>query len=195
MAMWRVAVLGAMFGSTFACAHGGGVRTAPERAAIAFGHYQVESIRSRANLDGVDKLVEISEVGSRLVDARGGEHLLMERGALVLAPGGRCRLALAVSVDGEEPGISDRTCTWEVNGDIFFLGDRDGTRTAYKVVRAGERLVLEGIKDLGPNGEEVSDASGERIVLVQRAPHAAGSAGPIHEARNSSEEELPTTEL
>lgn len=194
MAMGRMVAVGAMFAATFACAHGG-VRPASEPGTIALGHYQVESIRSRANLDGIDKFVEISEVGSRLVDARGGEHLLMERGALVLAPGGRCRLALAVSVDGEEPGISDRNCTWELNGDIFFLGDRDGTRTAYKVVRAGERLVLEGIKDLGPNGEEVSDASGERIVLVQRASHAAGSAGPIHEARNSSEEELPTTEL
>ena len=32
-----------------------------------------------------------------MVDARGGEHLLMERGALVLASGGRCRLALAAT--------------------------------------------------------------------------------------------------
>lgn len=88
MAMGRMVVVGAMFAATFACAHGG-VRPASEPATIALGHYQVESIRSRANLDGIDKFVEISEVGSRLVDARGGEHLLMERGALVLAPGGR----------------------------------------------------------------------------------------------------------
>ena len=194
MAMGRMAVVAAMFGATFGCAHTG-TRPGGDRAALSLGHYQVESIRSRANLDGVDKFVEISEVGSRLVDAHGGEHLLMERGALVLAPGGRCRLALAVSVDGDEPGVSDRTCTWELNGDVFYLGDGDGTRTAYKVVHAGERLVLEGIKDLGPNGEEVGDASGERIVLVQRPVHQQGSAGPINEARNTSEEELPTSEL
>jgi hypothetical protein len=194
MAIGRMAGVAAMFGLTFACAHSA-PRPSVDRATLALGHYQVESIRSRANLDGTDQFVEISEIGSRLVDARGGEHLLMERGALVLAAGGRCRLALAVSVDGEEPGISDRPCTWELTGDVFFLGDRDGTRTAYKIARAGERLVLEGIKDLGPNGEVVSDASGERIVLVQRSARALGSAGPINEARNTSEEELPTTEL
>src|SRR3954470_24893705 len=193
MAMGRMVAVGAMFAATFACAHGG-VRPSAERAALSLGHYQVESIRSRANLDGIDKFVEISEVGSRLVDARGGEHLLMERGALVLASGGRCRLALAVSVDGEEPGISDRTCTWEVNGDVFYLGDREGARTAYKVVRAGEKLVLEGIKDFDRNGEEVCDASGERIVLVQGSSRLPG-AGPINEARNVSQEELPTSEL
>src|SRR3954466_8518142 len=193
MAMGRMVAVGAMFAATFACAHGGG-RPASEPGTIALGHYPVESIRSRANLDGVDKFVEISEVGSRMVDARGGEHLLMERGALVLASGGRCRLALAVSVDGEEPGISDRTCTWEVSGDVFYLGDRDGARTAYKVMRAGEKLVLEGIKDFGPNGDEVGDASGERIVLVQGSSRLAG-AGPINEARNASQEELPTSEL
>jgi hypothetical protein len=193
MGMGRIGLVGALFGTTFACAHGG-AHPAVERAALSLGHYQVESIRSRANLDGMDKFVEISEVGSRMVDARGGEHLLMERGALVLASGGRCRLALAVSVDGEEPGISDRTCTWEVSGDVFYLGDRDGARTAYKVMRAGEKLVLEGIKDFGPNGDEVGDASGERIVLVQGSSRMAG-AGPINEARNASAEELPTSEL
>jgi hypothetical protein len=193
MAIGRIGLVGALFGATFACAHGGG-HSAVERAALSLGHYQVESIRSRANLDGVDRFVEISEVGSRMVDARGGEHLLMERGALVLASGGRCRLALAVSVDGEAPGISDRTCTWEVSGDVFYLGDRDGARTAYKVARVGEKLVLEGIKDFGPNGDEVGDASGERIVLVQGSSRLPG-AGPINEARNASEEELPTSEL
>jgi hypothetical protein len=194
MAIGRLGLVGALFGATFACAHGGS-RPSAERAALPLGHYQVESIRSRANLDGVDQFVEISEVGSRLVDAKGGEHLLMERGALVLASGGHCRLALAVSVDGEEPGVSDRTCTWEVNGDVFFLGDRDGTRTAYKVMRSGDRLVLEGIKDFGPDGKEMGDASGERIVLVQGPARASGSAGPINEARNTSAEELPTSEL
>jgi len=193
MGIGRVGLLGALFGASFACAHGGS-RPASEKAALSLGHYQVESIRSRANLDGQDRFVEISEVGSRMVDARGGEHLLMERGALVLASGGRCRLALAVSVDGEEPGISDRVCTWEVNGDVFFLGDREGGRTAYKIVRVGERLVLEGLKDFGPGGEEIGDASGERIVLVQGASRLSG-AGPINEARNVSQEELPTSEL
>jgi len=81
-----------------------------------------------------------------------------------------------------------------VNGDVFFLGDRDGARTAYKVQRAGEKLVLEGIKDFGPDGEEVGDASGERIVLVQGSSRLPG-AGPINEARNASQEELPTSEL
>src|SRR3954467_8614225 len=103
MAMGRMVAGGGVFARPFACAPGG-VRPASEPATIALGHYQVESIRSRANLDGIDNFVEISEVGSRLVDAGGGEHLLMERGALVLAPAGRCRLALAVSVVGEESG-------------------------------------------------------------------------------------------
>jgi len=193
MAIGRMGLFGVLFAATFACAHGPS-RPSAERGALSLGHYQVESIRSRANLDGVDQFVEISQVGSRLVDAHGAEHLLMERGALVLAAGGRCRLALAVSVDGEEPGVSDRVCTWEVNGDVFFLGDRDGTRTAYRVIRNGDRLVLEGMKDFAADGKEAGDASGERIVLVQGAARAP-SAGPINEARNTSAEELPTNEL
>ena len=81
---------------------------------LGVGHYQVESIRSRATLDGVERVIEISESGTRLLDAAGAEHVLTERGALTLGAGGSCRLALAVSVDGEEPGISDRTCSWEL---------------------------------------------------------------------------------
>src|ERR1700730_18190946 len=84
-----------------------------------------------------------------MVDATGGEHTISERGALVLSSEGRCRLRLAVSVDGDEPGVSDRSCTWETVGDLFFLGDgRDGARTAYRIRRAGERIILEGLKDL-----------------------------------------------
>jgi hypothetical protein len=183
----------ALFVGPLACAHG---RAAGERSGIAIGHYQVESIRSRAVLDGVERIVEISEAGSRMVDASGGEHLLTERGALVLSAEGRCRLALAVSVDGEEPGISDRSCTWESIGDVFFLGDgHEGARTAYRVRRAGDRYVLEGLKDLGPNGEELGDASGERIVLVPVQARPRGSPGPAHEAKNTPEDELPTSEL
>jgi len=40
----------------------------------------------------------------------------------------------------------------------------------YAVRRTGERVVLEGMSDLDPQGNVVGDARGERIVLVQRAP-------------------------
>lgn len=151
-----------------ACAHGPGVAAA-DRAVLTAGHYQVESIRSRAALDGADRMVEISETGTRLVDASGAEHVLTERGALTLGSGGACRLALAISVDGEEPGVSDRACTWELRDDVFVLGDGqgDGTRTAYRVRKVGDRFVLDGMRDLGSGGEDTGDASGERIVLLR----------------------------
>jgi hypothetical protein len=157
----------------FACAHLG---SKAERPAVAAGKYAVESIRSRATLDGVDQVIEISEAGTRLVDSNGAEHTLTERGALLLSEGGACRLALAVSVDGEEPGISDRTCTWQVDGDRFFLGDSSGggTRTVYQVKRLAGRLVLEGVSDVDSDGKVVGDAHGERIVLVEKAPEFAG---------------------
>jgi len=44
----------------------------------------------------------------------------------------------------------------------------------YAVRRTGERVVLEGMSDLDPQGNVVGDARGERIVLVQRAPEYAG---------------------
>jgi hypothetical protein len=152
----------------FACAHLGS-RT-NERPALAAGKYSVESIRSRAQLDGKEQLIEISETGTRMLDANGSEHTLTERGALLLTEDGSCRLALAVSVDGEEPGVSDRSCTWQLQGDQFFLGDStgSGTRTVYQVRRAGGRLVLEGMNDVDPRGNVVGDAKGERIVLVER---------------------------
>ena len=93
------------------CAHFGASR--PDRPVLAAGKYAVESIRSRAQLDGIDQLIEISETGTRLTDANGAEHVLTERGALMLEESGQCRLALAVSVDGEEPGVSDRACRWQ----------------------------------------------------------------------------------
>ena len=165
---WRVAgIVAAVFGGV-ACAHGSGAESS-QRPMLGVGHYQVESIRSRATLDGVDRIVEISESGTRMLDASGAEHVLTERGALTLASGGACRLALAVSVDGEEPGISDRSCSWELQEDVFLLGDGrgEGARTAYKVRKIGDRLVLEGLRDLGPGGEDLGDASGERIVLMR----------------------------
>ena len=154
-----------------ACAHGPG-RGISDRPMLGVGQYQVESIRSRATLEGVERMVEITESGTRLLDSSGAEHVLAERGALTLSSGGACRLALAVSVDGEEPGISDRSCVWELKDDVFLLGDgrADGTRTAYRVRKTGERLVLEGLRDSGPDGEDVGDASGERIVLLLRTP-------------------------
>ena len=165
---WRVAGLVAASLGGVACAHGAGTG-ASERPLLAAGQYQVESIRSRATLNGIDRMIEISESGTRLVDAGGAEHVLTERGALTLGSGGSCRLALAVSVDGEEPGISDRSCTWEMREDVFLLGDgqREGARTAYRVRKIGERLVLEGLRDMGPGGEDLGDASGERIVLLR----------------------------
>jgi tetrahydromethanopterin S-methyltransferase subunit F len=156
------------------CAHLGASR--PDKPALAAGKYAVESIRSRAQLDGRDQLIEINESGTKLTDANGAEHVLTERGALVLVENGTCRLALAVSVDGEEPGISDRSCSWQVEGDRFLLGDPAGagTRTVYRVRRGNGRVVLEGLSDLDREGNVVGDASGERIVLVERGPELAG---------------------
>jgi hypothetical protein len=161
-----------------ACAHVSAKQQdeAAAKPSIVAGKYAVESIRSRAQLEGIDQVVEISEAGTKLVDGAGNEHLLTERGALMLADNGACRLALAVSVDGEEPGISDRACTWQVSGDTFFLGDASGAgvRTVYKVRRSGGRVVLEGSVDVDSNGKIVGDARGERIVLVERLPEYAG---------------------
>ncbi len=153
------------------CAHLGASR--PETPLLGAGKYAVESIRSRAQLDGVDQLIEISETGTKMTDATGAEHVLTERGALVLGENGSCRLALAVSVDGEEPGISDRTCRWNMDGDRFLLGDQSGT-TVYQVRRTNGRVVLEGMSDIDKDGKVVGDARGERIVLVERPPEYAG---------------------
>ena len=172
MAVGR-AFLGLALAAGIGCAHLGGGR--PEKPVLAAGKYAVESIRSRAQLDGTDKLIEISETGTRLTDSSGNEHTLTERGALLLSENGGCRLALAVSVDGEEPGISDRPCTWRVEGANFFLGDATGTgtRTVYQVKRMGTRVVLEGVSDIDAGGNVISDASGERIVLVEHTQELA----------------------
>ncbi len=168
MAAGRVgAVVLALLGTSgLACAH---VASRPEKAVLGAGKYAVESIRSRATLDGVEQVIEISEQGTKLVDSNGSEHVLTERGALFLSENGACRLALAVSVDGEEPGISDRACTWQLRGDQFLLGDATGagTRTVYQVTHAAGRLVLEGLNDIDVHGNVVGDAKGERIVLVE----------------------------
>ena len=168
-------ILLAMLGT--ACAHVSArqAEDAAPKPAIVAGKYAVESIRSRAQLDGVDQVVELSESGTKLVDGGGNEHLLTERGALMLGENGACRLALAVSIDGDEPGISDRACTWEVSGDQFFLGDssRAGTRTVYRVRRSNGRLILEGSTDVDAAGKVVGDAHGERIVLIERLPEYA----------------------
>ena len=113
-----------------------------------------------------------------MVDGTGSEHTSTERGALLLTDDGVCRLALAVSVDGEEPGVSDRSCTWHLEGDTFVLGDSTGTgtKTLYQVKRLGSRVVLEGLHDVDERGSVVGDARGERIVLVEGAPHFAQRA-------------------
>ena len=156
------------------CAHVGTSRL--DAPALKAGKYSVESIRSRAQLDGVEQLIEISETGTKMTDATGAEHVLTQRGALVLVENGTCRLALAVSVDGEEPGVSDRACRWTVEGNRFLLGDASGsgTRTVYQVLTSGGRVVLEGVNDVDVHGNVVGDARGERIVLVLRAPEFAG---------------------
>lgn len=166
-----VAVLGS---GGFACAHLGS--RAAEKPAVLAGKYAVESIRSRASLDGIEQVIELSEQGTKLVDANGAEHVLTERGALLLGGNGICRLALAVSVDGEEPGVSDRACTWQVQGDQFVLGDAtgQGTRTVYQIQRTGARLVLEGVSDVDASGKVVGDAKGERIILVEKPAEYAG---------------------
>ena len=180
----------ALIGS--ACAHGGqsvakaharpeagsgGDAAAAQAAALAEGRYAVESIRSRATIDGVDQLIEISEGGSKMKDRSGNEHTLTERGALTLGSDGACQLALAVSVDGEAPGVSERSCTWKIEGEHFLLGEEgSGTRTMYKVMKDGERYVLEGLHDVAPDGKRIGDAKGERIVLVEgRGPIGSGS--------------------
>src|SRR5689334_17244208 len=84
---WRVAGLVAAVSGGVACAHGSGAESS-QRPMLGVGHYQVESIRSRATLDGVDRIVEISESGTRMLDASGAEHVLTERGALTLSSGG-----------------------------------------------------------------------------------------------------------
>jgi hypothetical protein len=167
--MGAVVVLGF---AGLACAHLG---SRPEKPVLAAGKYAVESIRSRASLDGVEQVIEISEGGTKLTDGNGREHTLTERGALLLSGDGGCRLALAVSVDGDEPGVSDRACTWRLEGDRFFLGDStgSGTRTVYQVKRLGGRVMLEGMSDVDPSGNVVGDARGERIVLMERAPEYA----------------------
>ena len=176
MAAGRVGAVVAMVLGTsgFACAHAGARPV--ERPALGAGKYAVESIRSRASLDGVEQIVEISEQGTRLVDSNGSEHVLTERGALLLSDTGSCRLALAVSVDGEEPGVSDRACTWQIQGDQFMLGDSSGagTRTVYQIKRGAGRLVLEGMSDVDSKGNVVGDAKGERIILVERPAEFAG---------------------
>jgi hypothetical protein len=176
MAAGRVGAVVVLGMAGFACAHVGSRAAENEKAAVAAGKYAVESIRSRASLDGVDQIIEISEQGTRLVDANGAEHVLTERGALLLNDNGICRLALAVSVDGEEPGVSDRSCTWQVKGDQFLLGDASGTgtRTVYQVTRTGPRLVLDGMHDLDVKGNVVGDAKGERIILVEKPAEFAG---------------------
>lgn len=171
----KAMALFAVMGSV-ACAHVGGQREG--RPQLNAGKYAVESIRSRATLDGVDQVIEISEQGTRLVDGNGAEHTLTERGALLLNESGVCRLALAVSVDGEEPGVSDRACTWALEGDNFILGDSkgEGTRTLYRVKRLGNKLVLDGVSDLSPDGKVVGDAMGERIVLIEGGPGVASNS-------------------
>jgi hypothetical protein len=170
------------------CAHLGASR--PDKPALAAGKYAVESIRSRAQLDGQEQLIEINEAGTKLTDANGAEHVLTERGALVLVDDGSCRLALAVSVDGEEPGISDRPCSWRVEGDQFLLGDATGagTRTVYQVRRSNGRVVLEGLSDVDPHGNVIGDARGERIVLVERAPEYAGRSADRTSEEQASRE-------
>ena len=188
---WRAAGLVAAALGGVACAHGTG-SAGSERPLLMVGQYQVESIRSRATLDGVDRTIEISESGTRIVDPAGAEHVLTERGALTLGSGGSCRLALAVSVDGEDPGISDRSCTWELREDVFLLGDAqgEGARTAYRVRKIGERFVLEGLRDLGPGGEDLGDATGERIVLLRGPARGAPLDRVTEQSRRSDGPEL-----
>ena len=193
----RVGVLVAAMAFGAACAHGSG-RAASDRPMLGVGQYQVESIRSRATLEGVERMVEITESGTKLLDSSGAEHVLTERGALTLSSDGACRLALAVSVDGDKPGISDRACIWELKDDVFLLGDGrpDGARTAYRVHRVGDRLVLEGMRDLGPSGKDVGDASGERIVLVLRnSTRAAQPLDPVTEQSHPSDGPSVTQDL
>ena len=156
----------------------GGDSAAQVAAAIAEGKYAVESIRSRATIDGIDQIIEISESGSTMKDRSGNEHTLTERGALTLGGDGVCQLALAVSVDGEAPGVSERACNWKVEGARFFLGESGaGTRTLYKVKTEGDHLILEGVSDVGADGKILGDAQGERIVLVQgRGPLGSQTA-------------------
>ena len=60
----------------------------------------------------------------------------------------------------------------------------------------GDRLVLEGMRDLGPGGEDVGDASGERIVLVLRGPNrGAQPLDPVTEQSHPNDGPTLTQEL
>jgi hypothetical protein len=198
-------VVGALALLGSACAHGGAAKVqsssigsggdspVAQAAAIAEGRYAVESIRSRATIDGVDQLIEISEQGSKMKDRSGNEHTLTERGALTLGSDGGCQLALAVSVDGEAPGVSERACTWRVDGEHFYLGEQGaGTRTMYRVSRDGDRYVLEGVHDVAGDGKKLGDAKGERIVLVEGRGPMGSQPAAASESRADTESTAAT---
>src|SRR5262245_9510554 len=64
----RLGVVVAAMAFGVACANGSG-RGLPDRPMLGIGQYQVESIRSRATLEGVERMVEITESGTRLLDS------------------------------------------------------------------------------------------------------------------------------
>jgi hypothetical protein len=133
-------------------------------------------------------------------DRAGAEHTLTERGALTLGAQGSCQLALAVSVDGEAPGVSERACNWKVEGGRFLLGESGaGTRTLYRVKKDGDKLILEGVSDVGPDGKVMGDAQGERIVLVQgRGPlgsQPASTESKVGTENSSEPEKLAADEI
>jgi len=124
----------------------------PDKPVLAAGKYAVESIRSRAQLEGTDQLIEISETGP---DDRYHRCRARPHAARRIDPQRErhCRLALAVSVDGEEPGISDRACRWSVDGPVPpGRRQRSGNSDDVRGAANRRRVVLEGMSDLDPQG-------------------------------------------
>ena len=162
----------------------------PATPIIGEGRYAIESIRTRASVDGVEQLIDISEAGSGMTDKSGNKHTLAERGLLTLTADGKCEFALAVSVDNEEPTVSVRSCSWKVDGNLFSLIEADAkTQTRYRVDKKGDRYIFEGLPD-------VAEAKGERMVLVQgrgplgSRPNTDADPGGKKDAREPGPDEI-----
>ena len=139
------------------------------------GEYVVESLHVLANVDGAARALDLSETPARIGRLDGGEHSIAERGVLTLAANGACELALAISVDGQAPGISDRACSWSVEGGSLILGAADGAPGRYTITKNDNRYTLDGVVGSGVGGEPDGRANGERLILT-RGPAAAPSA-------------------
>jgi hypothetical protein len=63
------------------------------------------------------------------------------------------------------------------------------------VRKIGDRLVLDGLRDLGPGGEDLGDATGERIVLVRGPMRGSQPVDRVTEQSRRSDGPILTQEL